>query len=267
MKMTKRCYYCRIKLKQKKANHATLRACRDQWEQFKETHPCVDCHLKNPNVIQADHVRGTKIMNCSEYVWWCTHGGAEGQRLELLKTEARCRFCHVIKSKGEWLALKRKSNATRNKSIFKAQPTRTAPGLPQPPATPAVVKLKKAALPVGVAGATGLALSGGEGPKKSEDPRRPDGSLPPYTPPRPPADPEPPKKAVAPPTDHNFMSSSSVYTGDNLKRPAKELTSAAKDFDRAFAAKRAELKKAGKDPSSGTFTWRGKQYNTKLKGE
>ena len=115
MKLTKRCYYCRVKLKQKKANHATLRACRDQWERFKETHPCVDCHLKNPNVIQADHVRGTKIMNCSEYVWWCTHGGAEAQRLELLKTEARCRFCHVLKSKGEWLAVKQKSNATRNK--------------------------------------------------------------------------------------------------------------------------------------------------------
>ena len=162
-------------------------------------------------------------------------------------------------NKGGGLAVTGGSNATRNKSIFKAQPTRTAPELPQPPATPAVVKLKKAALPVGVAGATGLALSGGEGPKKSEDPRRPDGSLPPYTPPRPPADPEPPKKAVAPPTDHNFMSSSSVYTGDNLKRPAKELTSAAKDFDRAFAAARKEGKKE--------FTWRGKQYNTKYKGE
>ena len=164
-------------------------------------------------------------------------------------------------NKGGGLAMTGGSNATRNKGIFKAQPTRTAPGIPQPPASPAAPKnnLAKAALPVGVAGATGLALSGGQPPKKGEDPRRPDGSLPPYTPPRPPADPEPPKKAVAPPTDHNFMSSSSVYTGDNLKRPAKELTSAAKDFDRAFAAARKEGKKE--------FTWRGKQYNTKYKGE
>ena len=162
-------------------------------------------------------------------------------------------------NKGGGLAMTGGSNATRNQTIFKAQPSRTAPELPQPPATPAAVKLKKAAIPVGVAGATGLALSGGQPPKKGEDPRRPDGSLPPYTPPRPPADPEPPKKAVAPPTDHNFMSSSSVYTGDNLKRPAKELTSAAKDFDRAFAAARKEGKKE--------FTWRGKQYNTKYKGE
>ena len=140
------------------------------------------------------------------------------------------------------------SNATRNQSIFKAQSTRTAPGLPQPPATPAAVKLKKAALPVGVAGATGLALSGGEGPKKSEDPRRPDGSLPPYTPPRPAADPAPtPAPKAETPKE------------EPVKRPAKELTSAAKDFDRAFAAARKSGKKE--------FTWRGKQYNTKYKGE
>ena len=162
-------------------------------------------------------------------------------------------------NKGGGLAVTGGSNATRNKSIFKAQPTRTAPGLPQPPATPAAVKLKKAAIPVGVAGATGLALSGGEGPKKSEDPRRPDGSLPPYTPPRPPADPEPPKKAPAPSTDSPIMSSSSTYTGDRLKRPAKELSAAAKDFDRAFAAAREKGEK--------TFPWRGKTYTTKYKGE
>jgi hypothetical protein len=162
-------------------------------------------------------------------------------------------------NKGGGLAVTGGSNVTRNKSIFKAQPTRTAPGLPQPPATPAVVKLKKAALPVGVAGATGLALSGGEGPKKSEDPRRPDGSLPPYTPPRPAADPAPPKKPVVPATDSPIMSSSSVYTGDRLKRPAKELSAAAKDFDRAFAAAREKGEK--------TFPWRGKTYSTKYKGE
>ena len=49
--------------------------------------------------------------------------------------------------------------------------------------------------------------------------------------------------------------------------PATKLSAAAKDFDRAFAAEREKLKSQGKDPSSGTFTWRGKSYNTKLKGE
>ena len=41
--------------------------------------------------------------------------------------------------------------------------------------------------------------------------------------------------------------------------PAKELSAAAKDFDKTFAAAR----KAGKTE----FTWRGKKYNTKYKGE
>ena len=151
-------------------------------------------------------------------------------------------------NKGGGFAVTGGSNATRNKGIFKAQPTRTAPGLPQPPASPAAPKnnLAKAALPVGVAGATGLALSGGEGPKKSEDPRRPDGSLPPYTPPRPPADPEPEVKPEPP-------------KEEKTTRPSTELSAAAKDFDKAFASAR----KAGKKE----FTWRGKQYNTKYKGE
>ena len=48
---------------------------------------------------------------------------------------------------------------------------------------------------------------------------------------------------------------------------ATKLSAAAKDFDKAFAAEREKLKSQGKDPSSGTFTWRGKSYNTKLKGE
>ena len=140
----------------------------------------------------------------------------------------------------------------RSMPTLKAQPQRTAPLLPQPPASPVVPKVdrvigavKKSALPVGVAGATGLVL-GGEGPKKSEDPRRPDGSLPPYTPPRPPADPKPEVKPEPP-------------KEEKPTRPSTELSAAAKDFDKAFASAR----KAGKKE----FTWRGKQYNTKYKGE
>ena len=49
------------------------------------------------------------------------------------------------------------------------------------------------------------------------------------------------------------------YGKKPVQRPAKELSAAAKDFDTNFAAAR----KAGK----AEFTWRGKSYNTKLKGE
>ena len=47
--------------------------------------------------------------------------------------------------------------------------------------------------------------------------------------------------------------------GKPVQRPAAKLSAAAKDFDSNFAAAR----KAGK----AEFTWRGKRYNTKLKGE
>ena len=47
--------------------------------------------------------------------------------------------------------------------------------------------------------------------------------------------------------------------GKPVQRPATKLSAAAKDFDANFAAAR----KSGK----AEFTWRGKQYNTKLKGE
>ena len=43
------------------------------------------------------------------------------------------------------------------------------------------------------------------------------------------------------------------------KRASKPLSAAAKDFDKTFAAKRAAGEKE--------FTWRGKKYTTKLKGE
>ena len=55
------------------------------------------------------------------------------------------------------------------------------------------------------------------------------------------------------------------YGKNPVQRPAAKLSAAAKDFDKTFAAKRDELKRAGKDPNSGTFTWRGKSYNTRIK--
>ncbi len=115
MKLTKRCYYCRIKLRGR-LHEGSLKECRDIWEAFKSNHSCVDCNLQNSDVIQADHVRGTKIMNCSEYIWWCKSGGGKSSLLlELQKCVPRCRFCHILKSKKAWLQLKQNSNATRSK--------------------------------------------------------------------------------------------------------------------------------------------------------
>ena len=46
---------------------------------------------------------------------------------------------------------------------------------------------------------------------------------------------------------------------ENARRTKEQLSAAAKDFDKTFASARKEGKKE--------FTWRGKKYNTKLKGE
>ena len=103
---------------------------------------------------------------------------------------------------------------------------------------------RRFAAPAAATGATGLALRGGQPSSKGDDPRRPDGSLPPYTPPRPTADPKPEPKPEPP----------SVKPA-----PATKLSAAAKDFDRAFAAAR--------EKGQPTFPWRGKTYSTKYKGE
>ena len=52
---------------------------------------------------------------------------------------------------------------------------------------------------------------------------------------------------------------------ETAKANIERRRAAATSFDKTFAAARADLKKQGKDPNSGTFTWRGKSYNTKLK--
>ena len=63
------------------------------------------------------------------------------------------------------------------------------------------------------------------------------------------------KMANIPPAEG--MVNNPDYGKKPVQRPAKELSAAAKDFDRAFAA---ALEKGEK-----TFPWRGKMYNTKLK--
>ena len=189
------------------------------------------------------------------------------------------------------------SAAARNQSIFKPQPTRTAPSLPKPPsaatlsrgarllrglkgpvavgaeiaADATLTPVAKAAgnelgkaLTRGVASATGTtdkmrsrlpSYYGAAGPDltrdivqgvKSREPKTGMSNIPP---------------AEGPVNNPNFGKKPAPVK----PAPAAKLSAAAKDFDKTFAAKRDELKRAGKDPNSGTFTWRGKSYNTRIK--
>ena len=183
------------------------------------------------------------------------------------------------------------TNAPRNQSIFRAQPTRTAPALPKPPsaatlsrgarllkglkgplavgaeiaADATLTPVAKAAgtelgkaLTRGVASATGTtdkvrtrlpSYYGAKGPDltrdivqgvKSREPKTGMSNIPP---------------AEGPVNNPNFGKKPAPVK----PAPAAKLSAAAKDFDRAFAAAREKGEK--------TFPWRGKIYNTKLKGE
>ena len=150
----------------------------------------------------------------------------------------------------------------RSMPTLKAQPERVAPSLPQPPVSPTVSKLdkvigavKKSALPVGVAGATGLALSGSQGSKKTEV-RMPASQTPSTSRPESPPQFQGTGERSA---QANAEKQEKAKKEAQVKRSSGQLTSAAKNFDAAFAAARKTGKKE--------FTWRGKQYNTKYKGE
>jgi hypothetical protein len=179
------------------------------------------------------------------------------------------------------------TNAPRNQSIFRAQPTRTAPGLPNPPARlpkgvkalrglkgPAAVAAeiggemllepvaRKAgtelgkALTRGVASATGTtdkvrtrlpSYYGAKGPDLTRDIAQGIKSREPKT-----------GMSNIPPAEGPVNNPNFGKKPAPVKpAPATKLSAAAKDFDANFAAAR----KAGK----AEFTWRGKRYNTKLK--
>lgn len=95
MKKTKQCYYCRIsRLEAPKTNYIEAKQIVLNW---KQQNNCVDCGLSNYKVIQSDHVRGTKVKNCTKYNYWMSKH--DELRIELEKCDSRCRMCHVIKTK------------------------------------------------------------------------------------------------------------------------------------------------------------------------
>ena len=178
------------------------------------------------------------------------------------------------------------SAAARNQSIFKPQPTRTAPSLPKPPVRIPVsmraLNLAKGPLAVGaemganalleplakkageeiakaslrgIAAATGKtdkaraavpSLYGAKGPDLTPDIVQGVKSR------------EPRGMSNIPPAEGPVNNPNFGKKPAPVKpAPATKLSAAAKDFDANFAAAR----KAGK----AEFTWRGKRYNTKLK--
>jgi hypothetical protein len=63
---------------------------------YLQEHPCVDCGLSDPIVMEFDHVRGRKIKEVSQLV----QDGVRLERLsdEIAKCDVRCANCHRRKT-------------------------------------------------------------------------------------------------------------------------------------------------------------------------
>lgn len=64
-------------------------------EQYKATHPCVDCGKSDPRFLTFDHVRGTKRKSISNMV--NLGYTIESIQAELEKCEVRCLECHHLR--------------------------------------------------------------------------------------------------------------------------------------------------------------------------
>lgn len=160
------------------------------------------------------------------------------------------------------------SNKFRNQSIFKGQPTRTAPSLPQTPASPAkpgvdmgAVKdaLAKTALASGVVGVPAGMYYGGrdntasitkaqQNTKLAQQRAETQAAMQPQS-----SEPETGERSYAANVDKQERAK---QRANGQRVSAETLSKSAKDFDNAFARARS----AGKSE----FTWRGRTYNTRL---
>ena len=86
-----------------------VKACKEFWEATKREacerqDGCMhqDCVERGPlavHVLEGDHVDpGTKVRALSKYIWWACNGGVAAMKLEVLKLQWPCRFCHILEN-------------------------------------------------------------------------------------------------------------------------------------------------------------------------
>ena len=67
------------------------RARKKRWlKEYLATHPCVDCGIDDPDVLEFDHVRGTKDFTIGD----APAGRLERIQAEVAKCDVRCCNCH-----------------------------------------------------------------------------------------------------------------------------------------------------------------------------
>ena len=125
-KPTKHCSCCRDKYKKhRESKHSKIYKCKQFWEEWKKTHPCVDCGCDDHRLIQADHRLPTdKTHRLGHYTWWACHGGVEAMALEVKKVVSRCIRCHRIKTFDEKYYLTVNDNISDKKYTIMARERR-----------------------------------------------------------------------------------------------------------------------------------------------
>ena len=97
-KFTSACYECRQKeAKRKSKPTSKVSICRKQWEDWKKNNHCEHCGMKDPDVLQADHITGDKRKELSNYSYWAID--PKKQMEEFKKTRCLCRFCHNVSTR------------------------------------------------------------------------------------------------------------------------------------------------------------------------
>lgn len=94
------CYHRRVEQNRKSYRlNASTRVKENQLKVFRylENHPCVDCGVSNPLVLEFDHIIPEDKFNCVSYLV-CSGYGLDTILSEMEKCEVRCANCHRIKT-------------------------------------------------------------------------------------------------------------------------------------------------------------------------
>jgi len=121
--LTKKCKTCRQSKARSEINPTTTTGkCKARWEEWKANNPCVVCGEKDPQLIEADHLRD-KVYHCSADRYWSNHGGVPALETELAKCQSLCRWCHRLKTKRE-RGIWKQTSILKRRAIINAEKMR-----------------------------------------------------------------------------------------------------------------------------------------------
>lgn len=86
-------HYLRYRRERNKLLYTTVRTF---VYQYLQNHPCVDCGISDPRVLQFDHVRGEKRTEVGAMTR--NYYTIKQVAIEIRKCEVRCANCHSIKT-------------------------------------------------------------------------------------------------------------------------------------------------------------------------